>query len=146
MLWPALTGRRWDPWMELDRLQREMNRLFDAYSGDGSAGEYPAVNIWTHGDGALLTAELPGIDPKDLDIAVHDDTVTIRGTRRHEELKEGETWLRRERSAGDFVRSYSLPFSVEADKVAATYRNGILELTLPRAEADKPKRITVKTK
>jgi len=146
MLWPALTGRRWTPGTELNQLHREMSRLFDAYSGGGTAWEYPAVNIWTHDDGALLTAEVPGIKPEDLDIAVHDGTVTIRGTRRHEELKEGEAWLRHERGAGDFVRSYSLPFSVETDKVTATYRSGILELTLPRAEADKPRKITVKAK
>lgn len=146
MLWPALTSRRWTPWTELDQLEREMSRLFTPYSRDGVVGEYPAVNIWTRDDGALLTAEVPGIKPEDLDIAVNGDTVTIRGKREQTVLDEGETWLRRERGAGDFVRSYSLPFSVEADKVTATYRNGILELALPRADADMPRKITVKAK
>ncbi|NOY81184.1 MAG: Hsp20/alpha crystallin family protein [Kiritimatiellaeota bacterium] len=145
MLWPTLTGRGWNPWAELERLQREMNRLFESYSGNAAPSEFPAVNIWTNSDGVVLTAEVPGIKTEDLDIAVQDDTVTIRGSRPREELKDGETWLRRERGAGAFVRSFSLPFSVDADKVTATYRNGVLELTLPRAEADKPKRIAVNT-
>ena len=143
MLWPTLTGRAWNPVSEFDRLQREMNRLFDSFLGESTATEFPAVNIWTNSDGAVLTAEIPGIKAEDLDISVQGDTVTIRGKRTSEELKEGEAWLRRERGEGTFVRSFALPFEIHADKVEAKYQDGVLRLTLPRAEADKPKKISV---
>ncbi len=143
MLWPALTGRAWNPVSEFDRLQREMNRLFDSFLGEAGTAEFPAVNIWTNTDGAVLTAEIPGIKPEDLEVSVQADTVTLRGKREADELKEGETWLRRERGEGSFVRSFSLPFEINVDKVEAKYRNGVLHLTLPRAEADKPKKISV---
>lgn len=91
----------------------------------------------------MLTAELPGVDPADIDVTVKGNTVTIRGQRKTPELGEGEAFIRRERGSGSFVRSLTLPFEVEGNKVSADYRMGILQLTLPRAEADKPKRITV---
>jgi len=144
MLWPTVANR-WSPLAEFDRLQREMNRLFDAMLGAGGPAEYPAVNIWTNNDGAVLTAELPGVRPEDLEVSVQGDTVTIRGKREPEELKEGETWIRRERGAGSFVRSFALPFEVDPENVKATYKNGVLHLELPRAEADKPRKIEVKT-
>jgi len=129
----------------MDRLQREMNRLFEPFSRSVSRdqGNFPAVNIWTGDDNALLTAEIPGVDPDKIEVTVKNDTVTIRGNRELDDLSEGESYLRQERGAGTFVRSFSLPFHVDGDKVSAQYQKGILQLTLPRAEADKPKRITV---
>ncbi|NMA20499.1 MAG: Hsp20/alpha crystallin family protein [Lentisphaerae bacterium] len=144
MLWTWPTNRYGSMWSELDRLQRQMNRLFEPFAGGQSnIGSFPAVNLWTGEDQALLTAELPGIDPDKIEVTVKDNTVTIRGTREREELKEGETYLRQERGAGTFVRSISMPFKVDDAKISAQYQKGILQLTLPRAEADKPKKITV---
>jgi HSP20 family protein len=131
-------------WSEMDRLQREMNRLFQPFAaGRRGAGNFPAVNIWTGEDNALLTAEIPGVDPDKLEVTVKDNTVTIRGSREAEELKEDESYLRQERGAGTFVRSFALPFQVDGGNVSAQYQKGILQLTLPRAEEDKPKKISV---
>jgi len=146
MMWTLPTRRNWNVWGDLDRLQREMNRAFEPF-GRGAglpAGEFPAVNIWTGEDAAVLTAEIPGVDLKDIEVTVKDNTVTIRGTRRAEAVAEGQGYVRQERGMGRFVRSFALPYHLESEKVEAEYRTGILRLTLPRAEADSPKRITVK--
>ncbi len=132
-------------WEELESLQREMDRLFEPFSRGRQhpAAEFPAVNIWTGDDTALLTAEIPGVDPASIEVTVKDDTVTIRGERRPEEPGKGETLLRQERGWGSFVRSFALPFHVDPETVTAQYRYGILQITLPRHEADKPRRIKV---
>ena len=102
-------ARRWEE-RGLSDFQRDMNRLFGPLSDRGQhQGNYPAVNIWTGEENAVLTAELPGVDPDGLDITVKNNTVTIRGERKPEELKEGESYMRQERGAGQFVRSFSLP-------------------------------------
>jgi len=137
-------GWDWDPWRDFRRLQRDMNRLFGDSFG-WTSREYPAVNLWRGDEDVVLTAEIPGVETDDLDIAVHDNTLTLRGSRKAETLQEGETYHRQERGTGSFVRSVQLPFEVEADKVEAKLEKGILHLTLPRAEADKPKKIEVKT-
>lgn len=135
----------WSPQAELQRLQRDMNSLFGASAaGELTRRDVPAVNVWLGEDKAVLTAELPGIDPKNLDINVREDTVSIRGTREEKPLNKGEKYLRQERRNGRFSRSFSLPFRADIDKVNAEYRRGVLELTVPRAEEDKPKRIQVK--
>ena len=145
MLWTWPTTRYGSAWGELDRLQREMNRLFEPLTGGGTPGQgdFPAVNVWTGEDNAVLTAELPGVDPDKIEVTVKDDTVTIRGNREPERLGEGETYLRQERGTGTFVRSFALPFHVDGDKVTAQYQKGILQLILPRREADKPKKISI---
>jgi len=136
------------PWREMERLRREMNRLFSEWPRSArwtAAPSYPAMNAWTNDDSAIVTAELPGVRPEDIDITVEEDMLTLRGSRQPEEMDEGATFHRRERRFGSFTRTFRLPFEVEADKVEATFKNGVLSITLPRAEADKPKKITVKT-
>lgn len=135
------------PWREMERLQREVNRLFsDSFSlvGGRTAPGYPAMNAWSNPDGLVLTAELPGVNPEDIDISVVNETLTITGNRQPLELKEGERYHRRERRYGKFSRAFQLPFRVEANKVEAVFEKGVLHLSLPRAEADKPKKISVK--
>ncbi len=145
MLWTWPTSRHGSFWGDLGYLQREMNRLFAPYSsGQSNGGNFPAVNIWTGPEQALLTAEVPGLNPDCLEVTVKDNTITLRGHREPDSLAEGESYLRQERGAGSFVRSFALPFQVDNAKVTAQYQKGILQLTLPRAEADKPKKITVK--
>lgn len=135
--------RGWSPFSELARLQREFDRVFGG--GDSFTGsEFPPVNIWSDDDEIVMTAELPGVNPDDLDISVQNNTVTIRGERKTEKLADESQYIRRERGAGTFTRSFRLPMRVDESKVKAEYRRGILELTLPRAEEDKPKRISVK--
>jgi len=135
----------WDPWSDLNRMERDLSRWFGGPSRAGNA-EFPPVNIWTNEDEAVLLAELPGIDPDRLDIAVKDETVTVRGERPASDLKEGESYVRRERSAGSFARTFALPFKLDPEKVGAEYHRGVLEIHLPRSAADKPKKITVTTK
>jgi HSP20 family protein len=101
------------------------------------------MNVWTNQDGAVVTAELPGVNPEDIDISVQNDTLTLRGDQQSYEVQEGETLHRQERKCGSFTRSFQLPFKVEPGKVEASYERGILSVFLPRAEADKPKRIAI---
>ncbi len=135
------------PWREMERLQREVNRLFADSAGvvgGRMAAGYPAINVWSNDESAVVTAELPGVDPEDIDISVVGDTLTLTGSRRPTELKEGEKYHRRERGYGQFTRSFQLPFQVEADKVEAQFEKGVLHISLPRAEADKPRKIAIK--
>ena len=136
------------PWREMSRLQQEMNRLFsDSFSlaGGRIGPSYPAMNVWTNQDGAMITAELPGVIPEDIDISVVGESLTLSGSRQLDELKDGEKFHRRERSFGKFSRTFQLPFWVEADQVEATFKNGVLHIFVPRAEEDKPKKIAVKS-
>ena len=134
-------------WREFDRLQREMNRLFDTVFSDvrrRSAPNYPAMNIWTNEEGAVITAELPGISPDDIDISVVGETLTLSGERKPDQLSQGDKYHRRERPYGKFSRTIQLPFLVDVDGVEALFEKGVLHISLPRAEADKPKKIAVK--
>ena len=135
------------PWREIERLQRDMNRLFsDTVSGVGrrNAPSYPAINIWTGEKGAVVTAELPGLSPEDIDISVAGETLTLTGNREPDEFQEGTRYHRRERNHGRFTRTFQLPFSVEMSKVEATFEKGILHIDLPRAEQEMPKKIAIK--
>lgn len=135
------------PWQEMARLRREMNRVFNNMQpsfGTRVSSGYPSMNVWANEDGLVVTAELPGIDIQSLDISVVNNTLTVKGARAPEKLQEGEVYHRREREYGNFTRSFQLPFDIEANAVAATYEKGVLQINLPRAEADKPRKITVK--
>jgi HSP20 family protein len=146
MFWRTPTSSLWNPWAELDRVQRELENAFGRVAGNARSawGEFPAVNIWSGTDTALLTAELPGIDPAKIEVTVENDTVTIRGERVADPASKDQTYLRQERGTGAFVRSFAMPFRVDAAKVSAHYQKGILQVTVPRAEEDKPKQIKVK--
>ena len=132
----------WSPWQELQRLQSEMNRIFQDAHQPGS-DEFPAVAVWIGEHGLRMQAQLPGIEPKDLEITVVGDTLTLKGSREHEQLREGEAYHRQERGSGNFVRSFELPFAVEADEVKASFKNGMLEIELPRSAAQRPRRIAI---
>lgn len=132
-------------WEEMERLQRRMNRLLESGGGSGrfEAPTYPAVNVWVNDDGQLITAEMPGIRPEDINIDVTGDALSISGERKPEQAAQESNYHRRERSYGAFSRTIQLPFMVDADKVQASFRHGVLQIRLPRAEADKPKRIRI---
>ena len=139
-------GSRRNAWREMERLRREMDRMLDdvpARTARYTAPRYPAMNAWTNENGAVLTAELPGCDPAALDITVVDNTLAVSGQRAPEQVDEGATYHRRERGCGGFNRTFQLPFTVEAGAVEATFENGVLNITLPRAEADRPKKIEI---
>ena len=133
-------------WREMDRLQKEMNRLFEVYSPvRRSAPGYPAMNVWANENGALVTAEVPGVQPEDIDVSVIGETLTLSGTRTLDETTEGARYHRQERGYGKFNRTLQLPFAVDVNNIEATFKNGVLNVQLPRAESDKPRKISVKS-
>jgi len=138
----SLSG--WNPWRDIDRLEHEMGNLVSGL-GRSRSVQFPPINVFSSEDDVVITSEIPGIDPNDIDLSVTGDTLTIKGNRKPRELSEGQTWHRRERGTGSFYRSVTLPFNVDSKKVEADYTKGVLKITLPRADADKPKKITVKT-
>ncbi len=131
--------RHWDPMEDMRRLQRHLNGMLECQP------TYPPINVWSNEEGLIVQVEMPGVSPDDIDISVVHKTLTIKGKRPAEELEEKDVHHRNERTSGSFIRSIELPYMVEADKVEASYSLGILRLELPRAEADKPRKITVKT-
>ncbi len=133
---------------EMEALRREMNQLFERNIAPGAsnlAPSYPAMNAWTNEDGAVVTAELPGVKAEEIEISVVNDTLTLSGARQPETGSEKVAYHRRERRFGKFSRSLQLPFTVDADKVEAVFQKGILHISLPRAESEKPRKIAVKT-
>jgi HSP20 family protein len=139
--------RRFVPhmWDEMDRLQREMNRVFETFDRTWTpAAGFPAMNVWMNEEGAVVTAELPGVNVKDLEINVVGETLTLSGERKPVELPKGAVYHRQERGQGKFTRTIDLPFNVDSGKVQATLEKGILRILLPRAEQDKPRKILVK--
>jgi HSP20 family protein len=132
----------------MDRLRREMDKLFDTALPRGQrprTAPFPAINVYTNKDeGILVTAELPGVSPDELAISVTGDTLTLSGSRQPEALPETAQYHRRERGFGTFNRTFQLPYSINKEKVGATMQHGVLHITLPRAEAEKPRQITVR--
>ena len=134
---------------EVEKMERDMNRLFgDMFAGRNRSSANPLVNIWVNEaeEDILLTAELPGTSPDDINIAVAGNTLTLSGQRDPLDVPENGVVHRNERTSGEFSRSLRLPFMVDADNVSAEYTMGVLRITLPRAEADKPRKIAVKGK
>jgi HSP20 family protein len=133
-----------DPFRELRRLQDEMDRLAGAFAPAGglAAAGFPAVNVYAGRDGIAVVAELPGVEPGDLEVHAHQDTLTIAGTRRPA-AERAEAYHRRERRSGAFSRTVQLPFRVDPDRVEARLEDGVLRLSLQRPEEDKPRRIAI---
>ena len=146
MLWTTGLGRfgGGSPWTDLDRMENEMNRMLSRYAYP-SSGEFPAFNIWGSPDQAVVTTEVPGIEAGSIDISVAGNSLTVRGSREPQSAGEGESYHRRERWYGKFSKTIELPFTIEADKVEARFAKGVLSITLPRSESEKPKKVTVKT-
>jgi HSP20 family protein len=104
----------------------------------------PPVDLYDTDDACVVKAELPGLSKDDIHIEVHDHTLTLRGERKHEAEVKEEHYQRRERSYGSFQRAFWLPAMVDAEKIQASFKEGVLALRLPKSEATKPKRITIK--
>jgi HSP20 family protein len=137
---------RWDPLRDLARMQDEMSRLFDerGLRGGESVGWTPAVDIYEDEEGLTLRFELAGVDPRDVDIQFENGTLTLKGERKLEKEEKRENYHRVERAYGSFTRSFSLPATVDAEKIRAESRNGVLSVTLPKKAEAKPKSIQVK--
>jgi HSP20 family protein len=139
---------KWEPLKDLMALQERMNKLFDETfsrgTQDAEAGAWsPAVDIMEKWDEFILTMELPGVDQKAIDIKVEGDVLTIKGERQLEEEIKQKDYHRLERPYGRFSRSFSLPNTVEQEKVKASHKDGILRVILPKKEETKPKQIKV---
>jgi len=144
------TSRWIDPFDLVTDLQDDMNRLFSSSLRRGpqsSIGEFlPSLEMKEDDNQFLLHLDIPGMERKDLDISVTGNTLTVKGERKEEENKKGKGYFYSERRYGSFQRSVELPTEVDADKVAASYKDGVLELVLPKSEKAKPKQIKVDVK
>ena len=140
---------RWSPFGEMNLLQNQMNRLFDSAlqgwsDGDsnGTTSWTPAADIYESDNELVVNLDLPGVDPNMVDIRVENNVLTIRGER-HLKEKQNENFHRVERLYGPFARAFTLSTSVDPEKIRANYKAGVLSITLPKAEAAKPKRIQI---
>lgn len=143
-----MTLVRWDPFRDLLGLQDRMNRLFSdtlvRTTGEDATGAWvPPVDIFEDGENLVLQAEIPGVRKDEVDIRIENNVLTLSGERKQEREVKDEEVHRVERAYGRFSRSFTLPVGIDADKIRAELRDGLLTLTLPKAEEAKPKRIKV---
>ena len=141
---------RWEPFTNTVTAQREFDRFFkDAFTPFLVEGELsthtwaPPVDIYETENDIVLKAELPGVDPKDVEVKVEDNTLYLKGERKFEKEVKNESYHRVERSYGSFARSFSLPNSINTDKVKAEFKDGLLTLTLPKREEAKPRTVKI---
>ena len=142
MIWTDFGEFRgyFDPWEEFERVRRAFTK-----AAAPSGSDFPAVNLWVSADKAIVTTELPGVDQKTIEISVMGKTLTMKGTRDSEKPGDGETYHRRERWYGHFTKTFDLPFTAEIEKIKARFSKGVLTIELPRAEAEKPRKIEIKS-
>jgi HSP20 family protein len=139
---------RWEPFRNLSSLQEQVNRLFESTfpsRGDGSTltAWAPAVDVYETEDELVIKADLPDVSEKDLDVRIENNMLTIHGERKFEQKVKEENYLRMERAYGSFSRSFSLPSSVNTDAVQAEYKDGVLNITLPKRAESKPKQVKI---
>jgi HSP20 family protein len=141
---------RWEPFREFATLQDRMNRLFRESYNDAGQDEAlttsrfaPAVDVYEDEHQVTLKIEVPGIDEKDIDVRVENNTLTVQGERKIEKEEKEENYRRVERQYGSFTRTFTLPQTVDAEKVSANYEKGVLKITLPKKAEAKPKQIKV---
>lgn len=146
--------KKWDPFRELSTIQRDMDDLFKRVFGsltptslfrrESFKGEwYPSLDCYMKGNQFIVHADIPGVDPKDVDISVAGNVLTIRGERKADIEEKKEGFLFREASYGSFERVLTLPEGADTTKVHASYRNGVLELTMPAKAEALPKKVTI---
>ncbi len=141
---------RWDPFRDIVTLREKMNRLFeDAVTARGQERDMisstwtPSVDIYETGNEIVLTAEVPGIDEKDIDIKIENNTLSIQGERKFEKETKEENYHRIERSYGTFFRSFTIPHNVNQDKIEAEHEGGVLRVVMPKKPESKPKKVKV---
>jgi len=140
---------RYEPWSLMNQLYREMDNVL-GYRGErdenapvSAADWVPAVDIREDNDRYVLYADIPGVDPKDIEVNMEDGVLTIRGDRKWEDEEEREGFKRVERVRGTFFRRFTLPDTADAEKIKAKSNNGVLEIDIPKQERMQPRRITV---
>ncbi len=141
-LWPDFSSALED----VERARRQMDRLVSAFTGPGAgltvSGVFPPLLVREDGDKIHVEAEVPGIRPEDIEISVHGKTLTLTGQRKPEETPNGN-YHRRERKWGSFSKAITLPDDVDAEKVQAECKDGVLKIVLPKAEHMKPRKIAI---
>jgi len=144
-----LSISRWEPYRDVIALQNRLNRIFadthaPTHEADGFGAWLPPVDIVEEGDRLVFRAELPGVAREDIDVKVENGTLTLRGEKRQEKEAGNESAYRIERHYGVFHRSFTLPTSVDTENIQARYKDGVLELILPKAPEARPRRIAIK--
>ena len=141
---------RWEPVRDLLTLQERMNRMIEGGYRAGNEEDWalggswaPAVDIYEKDGNIVLKAELPGVDPKDVDVRVENNLLTLRGERKFDNEVKRDNYHRVERSYGAFSRSFTLPNVVDTGNIKAEYRDGVLHMTLPKREEAKPRQIQI---
>ena len=142
---------KWSPWREMPTLQNRFNRLFDdpffrvgQMDDDAGMGLWnPAVDLYEKDDHFMIKAELPGVDKKDIKIDLQDRILTLSGERTYDNEVKEENYYRRERSYGKFQRAFTLPADVDSDKIKAEFKDGVLQIEVPKPEEKKAKQVTV---
>lgn len=148
--WEPFGGicRRGDVFSELTRMQEEMNRYFDDFFGEQRRGLaegawLPAVDVSETDADFVVRAELPGMAQNEIEINVQDNVLTLKGEKKQEKKEEKENFQRLERSYGSFSRSFTLPAGVKPEDIKASFKDGVLEVTMPKTEEAKPKKIAI---
>ena len=141
---------RWDPFRDLvslsDRLNRALAEPSGRFGADSSYGSWsPPVDIFERPDGLVIRAEIPGVQKDEIDVRIENNVLTLHGERRREEGLDESNAHRLERTYGSFTRSFSLPATVDSTRISAAYRDGVLEIVLPKADEAKPKRIQIQS-
>src|ERR1700693_4102597 len=140
---------RWDPYREFNNVQERLNRLFNASFNEGrdeslaTSSCAPAVDVYEDEHNVTLKIEVPGIDEKDIDVRIENNTLTVHGERKFEKDEKEENFRRVERQYGSFTRTFTLPSTVDPEKVIATYDKGILKISLAKKAEAKPKQIKI---
>jgi len=141
---------RWDPFRDMVTLREKMNRLFeDVFTGRSEDKELsastwaPAVDIFETENELIMTAEVPGIDEKDIEIKIEDNTLSLKGERKFEKETKEENFHRIERSYGSFYRAFTLPNSIDPEKIQAEHENGVLKITMPKRQERKPRKVKI---
>ncbi|CAA0129170.1 MAG: Hsp20/alpha crystallin family protein [Hyphomicrobiales bacterium] len=140
MLYPTRI-RRNDPFALMRSMMRDLESGFRPPT---SRAAFPAMNVWQGPDAIAITAELPGIEPGDIEISVNDNVLTLSGERKAPEVPEGARWHRNERAYGKFSRAIRIPFAASDDLVEARMVNGVLKIVIARPEETRPKKIEIK--
>ena len=138
---------------EMNKMRKDMERLFDRFWSDFGLDAFPeeglggpSIDVSETADKVVVKAELPGIDPKDVDVFVSGDNLVLRGEKREEKVEESALYHRVERKFGSFSRSLPLPCKVEPEGIKSTYRNGVLRIVLPKCKAEKRPSVNIKVK
>ena len=139
--------QRWSPWRDLMRMQEDLNRSFEFFLRPGTVSEFrwmPDIDVFEKEDKVIVRADLPEIEAEDVDVSIIENVLRIRGERKHGEEVKDESYFMTERRFGSFGRAIELPVPVRSEDIQATYKEGVLEIALPKAEVKKAKEIRIK--